>query len=181
MSQLTVYADKSPDTPTLRTRAHGEIARALAAVGVRFERWDAAVALAPGATQDDVLAAYHPQIERLKAEGGYVTADVVRITADHPQRESLRQRFLAEHTHAQDEVRFFVEGSGLFCFHLGGSVYQLVAEAGDLVSVPAGARHWFDTGAAPCFTAIRLFVDPAGWVAQYTGDPIATRFPLYAP
>ena len=25
----------------------------------------------------------------------------------------------------------------------------------------------------------RLFTDPAGWVANFTGDPIAKKFPLY--
>ncbi len=33
-------------------------------------------------------------------------------------------------------------------------------------------------GSAPAFTCIRLFNDPAGWVAQFTGDEIATRFPV---
>jgi len=32
-------------------------------------------------------------------------------------------------------------------------------------------------GPAPQFTAIRFFDNPKGWVAQFTGDPIAERFP----
>jgi len=44
--------------------------------------------------------------------------------------------------------------------------------------VPAGTKHWFDMGSAPQFTAIRFFDNPAGWVAEFTGDPIADRFPL---
>ena len=53
--------------------------------------------------------------------------------------------------------------------------------AGDLISVPDGMRHWFDMGAAPRFTAIRLFLNPDGWIAQFTGSDIADRFPRLEP
>jgi len=56
-------------------------------------------------------------------------------------------------------------------------VYGVLCEAGDLISVPAGTRHWFDMGGAPDFQCIRLFTTPEGWVADYTGDDIARRFP----
>ena len=49
----------------------------------------------------------------------------------------------------------------------------------DLISVPAGMRHWFDMGPAPNFTAIRMFTTPDGWVARFTGDPIASHFPAF--
>ncbi|VEA72042.1 Acireductone dioxygenase (Fe(2+)-requiring) [Serratia rubidaea] len=65
---------------------------------------------------------------------------------DHPQREALRQKFLSEHTHGEDEVRFFVEGAGLFCLHLNQRVYQILCEKNDLISVPAHTPHWFDMG-----------------------------------
>jgi 1,2-dihydroxy-3-keto-5-methylthiopentene dioxygenase len=32
-------------------------------------------------------------------------------------------------------------------------------------------------GPNPYFIAIRLFTNPAGWVANYTGSEIATSFP----
>jgi 1,2-dihydroxy-3-keto-5-methylthiopentene dioxygenase len=46
-----------------------------------------------------------------------------------------------------------------------------------LISVPAGTRHWFDMGPDPEFTAVRLFVNPDGWVAAFTGETIAQNFP----
>ena len=49
----------------------------------------------------------------------------------------------------------------------------------DLIALPAGTTHWFDTGEFPNFTVIRLFITPEGWVARYTGDEIATHIPLY--
>lgn len=181
MSRLTAYPEDAPGAAMSETESPSEIAAALRAHGIRFERWEASAPLAPGAGQPEVFAAYASEMAMLQAEGGYVQADVVRMKPDHPDRVAIRQKFLAEHTHSDDEVRFFVEGAGLFCFHVDGKVMQLLATAGDLVSVPAGIKHWFDTGPAPSFAAIRLFADPAGWVAQYTGDPIARAFPTYEP
>ena len=112
-------------------------------------------------------------------EGGYQTVDVVRVKPDHPDRVAMRAKFLAEHTHAEDEVRFFVEGAGAFYLRKGGRVYRIVCERNDLLSVPAGITHWFDTGERPHFCAIRIFTSADGWVGNFTGDDIATRFPTF--
>ncbi|MFZ5960329.1 1,2-dihydroxy-3-keto-5-methylthiopentene dioxygenase [Pseudomonas knackmussii] len=177
MSSLTVYHESAPEQP-LKLLCHAEdIAATLAEVGVRFERWQASAPIAPGASQDEVLAAYASQIQRLKDEQGYVTVDVVSLTADHPQKDELRAKFLDEHRHGEDEVRFFVAGRGLFTLHIEDHVYAVLCEKNDLISVPAGTRHWFDMGERPHFVAIRLFNNPEGWVAKFTGDEIARRFP----
>jgi 1,2-dihydroxy-3-keto-5-methylthiopentene dioxygenase len=55
-------------------------------------------------------------------------------------------------------------------------VFDAHCVQGDLISVPAGTRHWFDAGERPFFTALRVFSDQSGWVAQYTGDDISDRF-----
>ena len=111
------------------------------------------------------------------SERGYVTVDVISLTSDHPQKAELRAKFLEEHRHAEDEVRFFVAGRGLFTLHIEDKVYAVLCEKNDLISVPAGTRHWFDMGEHPHFVAIRLFNNPEGWVAQFTGEDIAGRFP----
>jgi 1,2-dihydroxy-3-keto-5-methylthiopentene dioxygenase len=178
MTQLTVYTIDGE--PVLATEEPARIAGALAAIGVRFEQWPSRV-LSSGAEQHAVLAAFAPEVERLKAENGYRTVDVIRMTPDHPERETLRSKFLSEHRHSEDEVRFFVEGEGLFTLRDEDRVYAVLCQEGDLISVPAGMRHWFDMGPNPRFTAIRLFVDPAGWVANFTGEAIADRFPRHEP
>jgi 1,2-dihydroxy-3-keto-5-methylthiopentene dioxygenase len=179
MSRLRIFHESRPDTPEFESREHAAIAERLRGIGVRFERWQAAQPVAPGASQDEVLAAYASDIERLKAEGGYQAVDVVSLNPEHPDRAALRQKFLNEHTHAEDEVRFFVGGSGLFTLHPDERVYEVLCEAGDLISVPANTRHWFDMSEQPYFIAIRLFNNPAGWVANFTGTDIAERFPRY--
>ncbi|TNF33676.1 MAG: cupin [Gammaproteobacteria bacterium] len=176
MSALKVFADTDPSEALLETDAHDEIAEVLEGIGVRFEQWQANAPIAAGDAPEKVLAAYQADIERLKKEEGYITVDVVSLNADHPDKVALRQKFLSEHTHGEDEVRFFVAGHGLFSLHVGKRVYEVLCEAGDLISVPAKTTHWFDMGPNPHFVAIRLFNNPEGWVAQYTGDEIASRF-----
>ncbi|MDH0059333.1 1,2-dihydroxy-3-keto-5-methylthiopentene dioxygenase [Stutzerimonas stutzeri] len=177
MSVLSVYHESRPEQP-LKVLTHLEdIAATLAEVGVQLERWDARAPVAAGASQEDVIAAYRPQIDRLMAERGYVTVDVISVSRDHPQKDELRARFLDEHRHAEDEVRFFVAGRGLFTLHIENMVYAVLCEKNDLISVPAGTRHWFDMGEQPSFVAIRLFNSPDGWTAQFTGERIADQFP----
>jgi 1,2-dihydroxy-3-keto-5-methylthiopentene dioxygenase len=178
MTRLTVYPELQPQNPSLQTEDFTAIQQQLAAAGIRCERWQADRAIAADADNESIIAAYRNEIDRLVAEQGYQTYDVVSMNPDHPQKEEFRNKFLAEHTHSEDEVRFFVRGHGLFVIHLGDKVYALLCEQDDLISVPANTRHWFDMGPNPVFTAIRLFNNPEGWVANFTGDDIASRFPL---
>ena len=181
MSELRIFDDHEGGAALTTFTAHADIARELDAVGVRFERWQANQPVAPGASQDEVIAAYRDDIDRLMREEGYQTVDVVSLTPDHPDRAAFRAKFLSEHTHAEDEVRFFVAGSGQFTLHIGSKVYDVLCEQGDLIGVPDGTRHWFDMSESPYFVAIRLFNNPAGWVADFTGDEIALRFPRMRP
>jgi len=178
-SKLHVFDESAPERALVETADATEIARLLGEIGVRFERWDAEVALEAGADSDAVLAAYARSIARVQAAGGYGTVDVIRLPKGTPNTEPMRKKFLDEHTHSEDEVRFFVEGSGAFYLHLAGKVFRIVCVRGDLLSVPAATRHWFDMGPDPEFCAIRFFNRVEGWVAEYTGDPIASGFPLY--
>ena len=179
MSRLTIYADHHPESPEAVHTSAAEIRDVLASFGARFERVTALVELPAGASSDDVLAAYKPFIESEKSGHGYTTADVVRIVKGTPNTAPARAKFLNEHIHSEDEARLFAEGSGAFYLHIENRVLVIVCERGDYLRVPAGTRHWFDMGPDPDFTAVRLFTNPEGWVANFTGDSIADRFPRY--
>ena len=153
------------------------IAERLGQFGVTLERWEAQQPLAANASQDEVLAAYAPQVAQLKRQYGFQSLDVVALTPAHPQKAELRAKFLSEHTHDDFEVRFFVAGQGLFYLRLGEQIGLMLCGPGDLISVPAHTRHWFDMGAEPDFKCIRFFTVPEGWIGRFTGDPIASRFP----
>lgn len=178
MSQLTVYAESDGKNPLLATADVDVIRTELGTAGIRLERWKADRNIADDADNETIIAAYQAEIDRLVAERGFQTYDVVSMNPDHPEKETFRKKFLSEHTHSEDEVRFFVRGQGLFIIHANDKVYSVLCEKDDLISVPANTRHWFDMGPNPTFTAIRLFNDPEGWVGNFTGDDIASRFPL---
>ena len=97
------------------------------------------------ADQASILWAYRDEIERVQRAGGYATVDAIRMTPDHPERALLRRRFLAKHTHAEAEVLL------------------TRCQRGDLISVTAGTRHWFNIS--------------EGWLAKFTGSDISWSFP----
>ncbi len=177
MSRLRIFDENQPQTARLTLGEHAAIAAELSKIGVRFEQWEASKPIAPGATQDEVIAAYRNDIDQLMSKAGYQAVDVISLAPDHPERATLRRKFLSEHTHSEDEVRFFVAGSGQFTLHVDGKVYDILCAQGDLIGVPGGTRHWFDMSESPYFVAIRLFTNQEGWVANFTGDDIASRFP----
>lgn len=179
MSELIITPESDANDRLVVATDHDRIADELAKLGVVFERWNAGVKLADNADQAAVLEAYRKDVDRLAQAHGYQSVDVVRMKPDHPDRAAMRAKFLAEHIHEDDEVRFFVEGQGAFYLRTGGKVYRVVCGAGDLISVPKNTTHWFDAGDKPLFCAIRMFTTPDGWVARFTGDKIADRFPEF--
>ena len=160
----------------------------LAAFGIDYEHWEPAHPVAPDAPADEVLAAYHEEIDRLKARGGYVTADVIDVKPQTPGLEAMLAKFSREHWHDEDEVRFIIRGRGVFHIHpRQGPVIALEVQAGDLIRVPRGTWHWFDLCAEREIRAIRLFQDPSGWTPHYTESGVDKGFepvclgPAYLP
>lgn len=152
---------------TLIDRA--ELVQYLAVLGIDYERWEPAHPVPAGAPAEQILAAYAPEIERLKASGGYVTADVIDVFPQTPGLDAMLNKFNREHWHDEDEVRFIIEGRGLFHIHpKQGPVIAIEVEAGDLLRVPRGTHHWFDLCPDKRIRAIRLFQDISGWTPHYT-------------
>ncbi|MGM0769487.1 MAG: 1,2-dihydroxy-3-keto-5-methylthiopentene dioxygenase [Pseudomonadota bacterium] len=178
MTTLSIFNQNQPEQPQSVTENSAEIRRLLAEKGIRFEQWQTRE-LPDDASAETILDAYQEEVAALKQECGFQTADVVSLNPDNPQKEAFRQKFLDEHIHSEDEVRFFVRGQGLFYLHFGAQVYAVLCQQNDLISVPDGTRHWFDMGPQPRFTCIRLFSNPEGWVADFTGEDIASRLPRY--
>src|SRR3984957_11046455 len=148
-----------------------EITQYLSGLGIDYERWEPRETLPAGASAEDVLAAYAPKIEELKARGGYVTADVIDVNPQTPGLDAMLTRFNTEHWHDEDEVRFIIAGRGVFHVHpKQGPVIAIEVGAGDLIRVPLGTHHWFDLCSDRSIRAIRLFQDPAGWTPHYTAS-----------
>jgi 1,2-dihydroxy-3-keto-5-methylthiopentene dioxygenase len=146
-----------------------EIQAYLQTINIGYERWQADQPLASEATSEQILAAYSADISSLNAKGGYQTADVIDIQPHTPNLEIMLAKFNREHSHAEDEVRFTIAGSGLFHINPQTSpVVSIKVEAGDLLVVPKGTLHWFDLCDDRRIRAIRLFQDMSGWTPHYS-------------
>lgn len=177
MSQLFVYHTSQPKQAIKVLNHLEDISSTLQKVGVRFEHWQANQPISATSSSEEVIAAYANDIARLKQDGGYLAVDVISMDESHSQKEELRAKFLDEHVHNEDEVRFFVSGRGLFSLHIDEHIYAVLCAKGALICVPKGTKHWFDMGEHPRFTALRLFNNPEGWVAQFTEETIAQLYP----
>lgn len=150
-----------------------EISEFLKPFGVWYEQWQVAGRLKADATDADILEEYAPEIEAVKKQGGYVTADVINVSPQTPNLDALLQKFNKEHIHTEDEVRFTVAGKGIFHLHPeGGPVFGVTVETGDMINVPKGMKHWFNLCDDRSIRCIRFFEDPAGWVAHYADNPV---------
>ncbi len=145
--------------------------------GIWYEKWEVEGRIGPDATSEEILQAYAPEIERLKRDCGFVTADVINVTPETPNLDAMLEKFNKEHTHSEDEVRFTVKGRGLFHIHpAGGPVFSVTVESGDLINVPNGTRHWFNLCDSRTIRCIRLFEDMAGWTPHYIDESVHQRY-----
>ncbi|MEU2106222.1 cupin [Nocardia sp. NPDC019255] len=182
MTLLQVMAAGDAADVRVRTSDDEVIGAELAKHGITFGRWPV-MENAASVPSEQLLAHYEKNVAELNESGRYKHIDIARIHPDDADprwpeiAEGARGKFLDEHRHAEDEVRFFAAGRGCFYLHLGEEVLAVVCEGGDLLSVPAGTLHWFDMGERPDFIAIRFFEEEDGWVGDFTGDKISAGFP----
>jgi 1,2-dihydroxy-3-keto-5-methylthiopentene dioxygenase len=113
-------------------------------------------------------AAYRAPLDALKAAQGYVQEDIVALTPTMPNLDAICAKFVDEHHHDEDEVRFVLEGEGIFDIRSKDDRFMRVTVVpGDLIVVPAGRPHRFMLTEPKTIRCVRLFKDPSGWVAHY--------------
>ena len=149
----------------------------LAPFGIHHERWPLEERVDPDAAPEAILEPYKSEIDVLKKQGGYVTADVISVNPQTPNLDAMLAKFTMEHPHSEDEVRFILKGRGLFHIHPDkGPVFAIQVEAGDLINVPKGTKHWFHLCEDKTIRAIRLFQDMSGWTPAYIGEGRHTQY-----
>jgi len=165
-----------PDKNTSISDAE-EIAKYLEPHGIWYQLWEIAGRVGEHAQQDEILQAFSPEVTMLMKKGGYVTADVIAVNPETPGLDAMLSKFSSEHTHSEDEVRFVVDGQGIFHINPGqGDLFSVEMEAGDAISVPAGTRHWFNLCKSKTIKTIRLFQDITGWTPHYVEDSAHVRY-----
>lgn len=180
MTSLRVYSETNAKE-SQKFSDFEDIQTQLKEININIERWQPKSPVGLEASQEEILEAYADQVNKIKQDCNFKGVDVMSLNAksklNTEDLKKIRQKFLDEHVHSDDEVRYFIEGQGLFCIHAKNKVYQILCEAGDFISVPANTKHWFDMGSEPNFKCIRFFGEETGWIAEYTEDKIAQGFP----
>jgi 1,2-dihydroxy-3-keto-5-methylthiopentene dioxygenase len=118
---------------------------------------------------------YEPALAELCQQNGYTTRDQVSLAADTQNLNVLLDKFKDEHLHEEDEVRFVLEGAGIFDLRSAADRWiRVEVAAGDVLVVPKGLYHRFFLTAACQIRCVRLFQDPAGWKPVYRQPPATT-------
>ncbi len=162
------------------------IAQALAPLRIQLSYWPvgtdvglqnrlAAVTL-DDQEKEQVLVGLDRYFEQMQAAKGYTSRDLIVIHPDVPNLSQMLAKFDQVHTHADDEVRYIVDGEGIFGFvRPDGSQVELTVQAEEYINVPAGTEHWFYLTDRRRVKAVRYFIGREGWVPEYTGTTIKFR------
>ncbi len=128
------------------------------------------------AEKEQVLVGLDHYFEPLKTRDGYTSRDLIVLYPEVPNLDALLAKFNAVHTHADDEVRYIVDGEGVFGFvRPDGSQVELTMQPQEFINVPAGTEHWFYLTASRRVKAVRYFIGMEGWVPEYTNTAIKFR------
>ena len=144
-----------------------EIHSIMHSAGVLFERWP----VHKVTSDDQILKLYKSEINYLMQIRNYISVDVVALKSETPNLAEITSRYNREHHHTDDEVRFIVEGEGIFEIEdHSGKFLKFTATPGDLIVIPAYRRHLFYLTQQSNIRCIRLFLDKKGWEAVYEKD-----------
>jgi 1,2-dihydroxy-3-keto-5-methylthiopentene dioxygenase len=160
-----------------------DIARELASLNIQLNRWvrgdnqQLRQLLAQDSLSEDekeqVLKFLDGYFEELKQTAGYQTRDLIVLHPGTPNLDGMLVKFDKIHTHAEDEVRYIIDGEGIFGFvRPDGSQVELTVQPEEYINVPAGTEHWFYLTPARRIKAVRYFTGTEGWVPEYTGTEI---------
>ena len=180
MSQLALYSQFNLREPYQVSEKVDVLSKQLAEDGIYFRRLPLVATPSNESLSDEqILGLYKNQIETVNEYMHYKVTDVASITTNDAVAISIRDRYLSEHTHDDDEVRFFIEGSILLYIHVEQRIHMLNCTAGDLVIIPAGVKHWLDIGPNPNFTCIRCYNTKQGLINKFTQSYIAESTPRW--
>lgn len=120
-----------------------------------------------------LLGALDSRFNEQKEKYGYQTRDLVVLHSKVPKLDDMLAIFDKTHRHGDDEVRYIVDGSGIFGFVMpDGQQALLTIVAEEYIRVPSETEHWFILDEKKRIKAVRYFTSKEGWVAKYSGTPV---------
>jgi 1,2-dihydroxy-3-keto-5-methylthiopentene dioxygenase len=92
----------------------------------------------------------------------------VALSTDMPNLDEICAKFDKEHFHTLDEVRFVVDGEGIFDVRDPRDRWiRIEVDPGDLIIIPAKMYHRFFLTPAKKIRCVRLFLNNEGWAPLY--------------
>jgi len=165
-----------------------EIARHLAPLKIHLNRWPVgdspqlqSLLAQPSLSESEktqVLTELDGYFQQLQQTEGYQSRDLVVLHPNVPNLDAILSKFDRMHTHADDEVRYIIDGEGVFGFVLPPSLpsqMELTVQPEAYINVPAGTEHWFYLTPQRRLKALRYFTGTEGWTPLYTGKEIKMR------
>jgi len=137
-------------------------------LGIEWGEWDLSM------LTDDILASLQVPLNVVKQKNDYLTEDIVSLSPQTPNLETILAKFDKPHHHVDDEVRLVLSGSGIFgVIPPEGEPFEIHVHKGDFIVIPAYTCHWFMLTDEGHITALRIFKTQAGWEAIYEPQPEA--------
>jgi len=168
--EVIIWNDNDPANIKEHSQNFEEMVAALKKRNIIYEQWEANVPLSKDAADTEIIQAYQKDVDRIMKEHSFVKTDVCQVLPNNPKKVELRNKFLSEHTHSEEEVRFFIDGGACFYIHCEeplNEVVRILCTKGHLLIVPCGAKHWFDMGCHPFFSMYSFF-----WKRRWMGCQI---------
>ena len=123
--------------------------------------------------KNEVLALLETQLQELTEGKSYGGLDIVALHNGMENLDELLDKFMKCHTHPDDEVRYIVDGEGVFGVVLpDGAQVELTVQAPDYICVPKGIEHWFRLTKTRRIKAVRIFMEGERWEADFTGTTV---------
>lgn len=179
MSILTVYQDKQSSKIRLRSQLPLEITELLQDAGVLYRTTPWRGVTDSLVQHVDEQTDLKREIVPLERQHQFPFVSLAVIDGDlYPNLSRLRMKYLSEHTVDKDEILYLLEGELLLSFHHDNQVFQLQAQSGSLLVLPAGLPRWMDIGTLEKrLVLMRCTQQEQEAVLHYTGSNLADMFP----
>ncbi|XP_020406422.2 1,2-dihydroxy-3-keto-5-methylthiopentene dioxygenase 4 [Zea mays] len=105
------------------------------------------------------------ELAKIRRDRGYSYMDLIEICPDKLENyEEKVRNFFREHMHADEEIRYCLEGSGYFDVRDKDDKWiRIRIREGDMIIVPAGIYHRFTLDSAKYTKLMRLFIGEPVW------------------
>ncbi|GLJ17380.1 hypothetical protein SUGI_0301910 [Cryptomeria japonica] len=120
----------------------------------------------------------NPQLEKIKKDRGYNYSDIVTVAPGMMEDYDAKiKHFFTEHLHAQEEIRFVLEGGGYFDVRDYDETWiRFRIRKGHLIVLPPGMYHRFTLDTNNYVKAMRLFMGLPCWTQhQRPADDMEAR------